>query len=110
MIKGSDLQNRRVDFPEPQEAEVVRESLKTMKGAVLAERLAKARELRPPDAACRACFTAGRDAAIAALAVEGSMADRLAAAKAVQSRHYHNGDRSFQVGRDAVIALVLPEA
>lgn len=116
MIQGKDLHNRMETFPEPKGADVVREELKRMKTKRgpeeedgLAERLAAARELQPPDNACRACFKAGRDAAATALSGDAPLVDRIAAARAVQSKHYHAGDRSFQVGRDAAIAAVTDQ-
>lgn len=76
----------------------------------LAGRLAAARELVPPDGSCRACFTAGRDGAIAVIEAARELADKLAAARRLQSRHFHAGDNSFAVGRDAAIAAVTEEA
>lgn len=72
----------------------------------LADRLEVARGLTPPDNACRACYRAGRDAAVAALSGEGELEALVAAARRLEPKHYHNGDRSFQAGRDAAIAAV----
>jgi hypothetical protein len=105
MIKSTDLDNR-AEVGERQPRRPARPP-----EADLAERLDAARALAPPAGACRACYMAGRDRAVAVLADEaGELADRVRAAYALQPKHAHVGDTSFRIGRDAAIAAAVTGA
>lgn len=75
----------------------------------LQDRLAAARALTPPAGSCRACFLAGRDAAVELLGRAQDtrpLAERLAAAGALRPVHEHGGDPAFGRGRDAAIRVI----
>jgi len=113
MIKDGELTNRMEPGAgaagpgEPKGSDKVRADIAKVKGAK--DRLAGVKKMPVPDHACPQCFTAGRDRAVAELEVDGPLEERLAAARALQPRHDHNGDRSFQIARDAVISAVTGE-
>jgi hypothetical protein len=77
MIKGDDLDNRGESPREPRGSDAVRADMKRVKGerATLADRLDRARALRPPATGltehCGHCWADGRDAAIRAIEGEG---------------------------------------